>query len=214
MTGASKLVLIIDDDEDIRFTIGEICSLAGWKAVTAADGREGLRLFQERNPHIVLVDHHMPGMDGLNTVKKIRELDKVTPILVLTVDERQDLADAYLEAGATDFALKPIRAPDLISRIKVNLKIRQLQRETAGERRELFPAKGINSATLKIIVNCLEKRNDALAIEDICREVNLAYPTVHRYLQYLVEAGSAGVEIFYGSCGRRGRPKNLYYLKH
>ncbi|MBO8128398.1 MAG: response regulator [Peptococcaceae bacterium] len=205
-------MLIIDDEEDIRFTISEICSLAGWEPITAANGSDGLLLYVRKKPDLVLVDHHMPRMDGLTTVKKMRELDKVTPILVLTVDERQKLADAYLDAGATDFALKPIKAPDLISRIKVNLRIGDLQKEMARKRRESSVDKGINNATLKIIVNSLQNKDGAVSIEEICQRVNLAYPTVHRYLQYLVENGRAGVEICYGSVSKRGRPKNKYYL--
>lgn len=212
MSEIDKLILVIDDDEDIRYTIGEICSLAGWRVVTAINGEEGLLQFMERKPDLVMVDYHMPRMDGLATVKKIRGLDTHTPVVVLTVDERQEIADAFLDAGATDFALKPIKAPDLISRLKVNLKIGALQREAIREQQELFLDKGINSATLKIIVDCLKNKPGAHTIEEICQEVNLAYPTVHRYLQFLVESGNAAVEVFYSSGSKRGRPRNLYYL--
>ncbi|SFG65226.1 two-component system, CitB family, response regulator DctR [Desulfotomaculum arcticum] len=212
MTGEKKLVLVIDDDEDIRFTITEICSQAGLNAIAAPDGQKGLKLFIEKKPDIVLVDYHMPKIDGLATVKRIRKTDATIPVLVLTVDERQQIADAFLDAGATDFALKPIKAPDLISRININIKIGELLRASAREQKEIFVDKGINNATLRLIVNCLKATNSTLAIEDICREVSLAYPTVHRYLQYLVETGNAGFDIFYGCASKRGRPRNLYYL--
>jgi len=212
MNEEKKLVLIVDDDDDIRYTIGEICAMAGWQVVGAGNGEEGLVKFMEHSPDIVLVDYHMPRIDGLATVKKIRRLDTITPVVVLTVDERQEIADAFLAAGATDFALKPIKAPDLISRINVNLKIGTLQREAAREQQELFLDKGINSATLKIIVDCLKEKADALAIDEICQEVNLAYPTVHRYLQFLVESGNAAVKVLYGCSSKRGRPRNTYYL--
>lgn len=212
MNEDKKLVLIIDDDDDIRYTIGEICAMANWQVVGAGNGEEGLLKFMELSPDIVLVDYHMPRIDGLATVKKIRRLDTTTPVVVLTVDERQEIADVFLEAGATDFALKPIKAPDLISRINVNLKIGALQREAAREQQELFLDKGINSATLKIIVDCLKEKSDALAIDEICQEVNLAYPTVHRYLQFLVETDNAAVKILYGCSSKRGRPRNMYYL--
>lgn len=212
MIGEKKLVLVIDDDEDIRFTITEICSQAGLDAISAPDGQAGLQLFAERKPAIVLVDYHMPKLDGLATVKRIRGIDQTVPVLVLTVDERQQIADAFLDAGATDFALKPIKAPDLISRINVNIKIGVLLRVSVREQKEIFVDKGINNATLGLIVNCLKTTDSTLAIEAICQEVSLAYPTVHRYLQYLVETGNAGFDIYYGCASKRGRPRNLYYL--
>ncbi|WP_051273419.1 response regulator [Desulfotruncus alcoholivorax] len=212
MAREKKLVLVIDDDEDIRFTITEICSQAGLDATSAPDGQEGLVLFTEKKPDIILVDYHMPKMDGLATVKAIRGTDETVPVLVLTVDERQQIADAFLDAGATDFALKPIKAPDLISRINVNIRIGILLKESVRGQKEVFIDKGINNATLKLIVNCLKTTGSTLAIEDICRQVSLAYPTVHRYLQYLVETGNAGFDIYYGCASKRGRPRNLYYL--
>lgn len=203
-------ILIIDDDADIRFTISEICSFAGWEPVEAADGFEGVAKFKAETPDLVMVDYHMPVKDGIETVAEIRKADPLAPVLVLTVDERQEIADAFLDQGATDFALKPIKAPDLIARIRINLQIGALQKRKQQQQEEVFVTKGISSSTLAIIEEFLKKQLESLTIEEITREVSLAYQTVHRYLMYLVEEERVICECDYGKVGR---PRNRYRWK-
>lgn len=200
-------ILVIDDDADIRYTISEICRFGGWEPLAAANGQEGLEIFRLNRPELVMVDYHMPVKDGINTVREIRELDGWVPILVLTVDERQEVADDFLDQGATDFALKPIKAPDLIARIRINLRIGQLQRQKQQQQEEVFVTKGISASTLTIIADFLKAQKEALTIEEITKQVSLAYQTVHRYLLYLVEEGKVVIECDYGKVGR---PRNRY----
>ena len=98
-------IIIIDDEPDILYTIKEICLHGGWEAVTATNGRQGYELCRLHKPNLAIVDYHMPDWDGLTTVKKIRQMDNSVSILVLTVDERQETAEKFIEAGATDFAI-------------------------------------------------------------------------------------------------------------
>jgi len=200
-------ILVIDDDADIRYTISEICRFGGWEPLVAANGQEGLEIFRVNRPELVMVDYHMPVKDGINTLRAIRELDGWVPVLVLTVDERQEVADNFLDQGATDFALKPIKAPDLIARIRINLRIGQLQRQKQQQQEEVFVTKGISASTLTIIADFLKGRKEALTIEEITKQVSLAYQTVHRYLLYLVEEGKVVIECDYGKVGR---PRNRY----
>lgn len=201
-------ILVIDDNEDIRFTINEICKYAGWTAVLATDGYEGVEMFKSERPDLVLVDYHMPKLDGMETVEQIRNVDSGNvPIIVLTVDERQEVADQFLVLGATDFALKPIKAPDLIARIKVNLRIAQLLKLESDQTEDYV--KGITGATQKIIIEYMQKRGEPLTIEEITAGVELAYQTVHRYLMNMVKSGRVITICDYGKVGR---PKNKYQL--
>ncbi|MDC3412274.1 response regulator [Aquibacillus sp. 3ASR75-11] len=199
------MILIIDDNEDIRFTIREICEFANWKVIEAASGKSGVELFTKMKPDLVIVDYHMSEWDGLKTTKELRRQNQSVPIIVLTIDERQEIANEFLNAGASDFALKPIKAPDLISRIRLNLKIGKL---TKGQS-EAFVEKGINVETLRTIKNFLLHQTDALTIAEIQKELPVAYQTVHRYLNHLVDKGEAEVISHYGN---KGRPKNKYKL--
>lgn len=204
-----KKILIIDDEADIVYTIKEICLYSGYDVITASTGIEGVKRCIDESPNLVIVDYHMPGWDGLTTVKKIKELDEAVAILVLTVDERQEISDKFIEVGATDFAIKPIKAPDLISRINVNLRINAIQLQSMRSREKIYVEKGISAATLSLIVEHLKAQSEGVTIDDVALGVSLAYQTVHRYIHHLLDTGIVEVLPVYGQVGR---PKNIYRL--
>lgn len=206
-TKFTKKIVIIDDEPDIQYTIKEICLYGGWDPIIATSGMQGYELCKTHNPNLVIVDYHMPDWDGLTTVKKIRQIDSAASILVLTVDERQEIAEKFIAAGANDFAIKPIKSPDLISRIKINLKINEIQQKYAKEKQQIFIDKGISPATLSVICDYLKEQQEGLTIDEITSGLDLAYQTVHRYIQYLIEEGKIETLPIYGQLGR---PKNKY----
>lgn len=199
-------ILIIEDNPDIQYTLKEICSFAGWQTKITDNGHSGISLCKNNKFDLVIVDYHLPVLDGLKTIQAIREFDKKIPILVLTVDERQELANELLNSGATDFALKPIKAPDLIARIMVNLKVAAL----AQEQETAYVNKGITKNTQSLILNYLKTQKEPVVIDKIAQETNLAYQTVHRYLSHLVQEGLVQTDFDYGKVGR---PKNVYWLE-
>lgn len=204
-----KKIVIIDDEPDIQYTIKEICLHGGYEPVIAHSGANGYELCKNKGINLAIVDYHMPDWDGLTTVKKIRQLDSSISILVLTVDERQEIAEKFMAVGATDFAIKPIKSPDLISRIKINLKINEIQQKYIEDKAIIFIEKGIGPATLNIICDYLKEQSEGLTIEEIAAALHLAYQTVHRYIQYLVENKTIEILPIYGQIGR---PKNKYIL--
>ncbi|WP_432408749.1 response regulator [Wukongibacter sp. M2B1] len=209
MANAVKIV-VIDDEEDILFTLKEICDFCGYEAYTANSGEEGIKLVKRVKPKLVIVDYHMPGLNGLTTVKKLKSMMSELAILVLTVDERQEISDKFMDVGATDFAIKPIKAPDLIARIKVNLHIYDVNQELNAKRQRVYLDKGISTATLDLIKNYIKLQEKEVTISDITKGVNLAYQTVHRYVQYMLEQEELEIVHIYG---KLGRPKNRYKLK-
>lgn len=198
-------ILAIDDNIGILEGLGEICKIKSWRPFMAQDVKSGIEVLKENDIDLILIDYHMPIISGLVGVKMIRELNASIPIIVLTVDENQAIADAFLDAGASDFALKPIKVPDLISRIGVHLKYSK-KTDDSIERVKLS-IKGINHSTLEIIIKYMKSRGGEMTINDIAKGTGYAYQTVHRYLNSLIEIDY--VKITH-TTGRRGRPTLLY----
>ncbi len=101
-------VLIIDDEEGIRKVMSITLSDAGYDVLTAADGESGLRLSVEKSPQIIITDIRMPGMDGIEVLKRIKEGDRNKEVIVVTAFGEMELAVRALQLDASDFITKPI----------------------------------------------------------------------------------------------------------
>lgn len=101
-------ILIIDDEENIRTTMQFALEAVGYHVETAADGPEGLTRFGNgENWDLVLLDQRMPGMEGLEVLRKIRERDPASRVMMVTAYGTIDLAVDAMKAGAVDFLRKP-----------------------------------------------------------------------------------------------------------
>ena len=207
-------ILMIDDEEQILFALRAVFQFQGWTSISAKDVPTGLELFRTQHPDLVLIDYHLPQINGIKGVQMIREIDPEVPIIVFTIDESQEVANRFLEAGASDFALKPIKAPDIISRIRLHIRLldsnRQLKKTIRQEERESTPAvKGIGTTTLELIEDAMKDMEEFLTVEAISKSTGLAYQTTYRYLQHMYAQGAVEVQQSYGKVGR---PKQKYRL--
>jgi response regulator of citrate/malate metabolism len=198
----ARRVLAVDDDHDVLFTLRAISEVGNFDIVTLDSGSKGLELLKSEPFNLVIADYYMPEMNGIELVERIREFSDV-PILVLTVDESLDIAHQFMEAGATDFATKPIRVADLISRINVHLNLSSAQTPVWMGRQEL--PKGMSAVTLQLIVDYLEQAKGPENVDSISEGTGLAYQTVHRYVSYLDKEGIVEVDLVYGKVGRPGK---------
>lgn len=101
-------ILLVDDEAGIRKVLGISLEDRGYEVLTAENGKEALRLFREENPSIVLTDIKMPGMDGIEVLRKIKKENPDTEVIIITGHGDMELAIQSIKHEATDFITKPI----------------------------------------------------------------------------------------------------------
>ena len=119
MNPQDKLILIVDDDDDFRTILRHILLRVGYRVTEAANGTDGLDRFGREVPDLVLLDVSMPDMDGLEVCRRIRASKQRanTPVLMITVRSQLSSVAEGLQAGATDYVLKPFEPEDLVARV-------------------------------------------------------------------------------------------------
>jgi two-component system response regulator MtrA len=117
----SQRILVIEDDQSIAEIVGILLRAEGFEVSYCADGNQAINAFQVVNPDLVLLDLMLPGRDGVEICRAIRESSGI-PIVMLTA--RSDTNDVVtgLEAGADEYIVKPIKNEELIARIRARLR--------------------------------------------------------------------------------------------
>ena len=114
-------VLLVEDEETLAMIIKDTLEGQGFRIRLAKDGEEGLRLFFQEKPDVLVADVMMPRMDGFEMVRRLRKTDKRTPVLFLTARSAiNDVVEGF-ELGANDYLKKPFGMQELIVRIKALL---------------------------------------------------------------------------------------------
>jgi two-component system response regulator MtrA len=120
-TAARGRVLVVDDDAALSEMLGIVLRGEGFEPVFCADGAQAVQAFRDSRPDIVLLDLMLPGMDGIDICRAIRQ-DSGVPIVMLTA--RGDTVDVVvgLEAGADDYIVKPFKPKELVARIRARVR--------------------------------------------------------------------------------------------
>ncbi len=135
MTDEKELILLIEDEPQMRRFLRITLQGHGYRLVEAATAQEGLMQAATRNPDVVLLDLGLPDLDGLEVTARLREWTQ-TPIVVISAREQEQDKVKALDAGADDYLTKPFSAEELMARIRVAL--RHVARQTAGKQEPVF----------------------------------------------------------------------------
>jgi DNA-binding response OmpR family regulator len=117
-----QTILVIDDDENLRDTIGLMLEKEGFRPVLVADGKTGLQEAFAVKPALMLVDLRMPGLNGVELCKRIRASGMQTPLIVLSAVGDEVDKVLLLEIGADDYVVKPFGTRELLARIRALLR--------------------------------------------------------------------------------------------
>ncbi|OGL63315.1 MAG: hypothetical protein A3J27_07645 [Candidatus Tectomicrobia bacterium RIFCSPLOWO2_12_FULL_69_37] len=101
-------MVIVDDEPEVLEELAEVFGEYGYEIETAREGEEALRKVKEKRPHVMLLDIRMPGMDGLEVLRRVREVDPSLGVIMVTAVIEEGLAKEAMRLGAFDYITKPI----------------------------------------------------------------------------------------------------------
>lgn len=114
-------ILVVDDDQDLLKLVATGLREEGYTVLTAADAHQALKLAYQEHPDLVILDIMLPGMDGIEVCRRLRELTDV-PIIMLTAMSREQDVVRGLAAGADDYVTKPFGMAELLARVQACLR--------------------------------------------------------------------------------------------
>ncbi|MFV9644322.1 MAG: sigma-54-dependent transcriptional regulator [Desulfobacterales bacterium] len=136
-TSLQKNILVVDDDHDFRWAIGNVLRAGGYKVTQAQNGEEALKLLEKYVPDLVLLDYRMPGQDGISVSADIKKIIPALPIIMITAYAEVKSAVEAMKTGVYDYVTKPVDNNDLLFAIKRALEQQELVQEVARLRNVL-----------------------------------------------------------------------------
>lgn len=123
VTEVRKKVLIVDDEPSMVSILKRYVSNAGYEFDSATNGQDALDKIEKNQPDLVLLDLVMPGLNGFETCRRIRDSEKTKklPVLIITALRSQSDSAAAADSGANEFIVKPIDGAELVKRLRHHL---------------------------------------------------------------------------------------------
>src|SRR5919197_2175248 len=125
-------LLLIDDEADVQYSFRRIFDSPEIELTTASSGEEGLKLMARVRPDLVMMDVRMGGMNGLETLRRIRQMDAKLPVIMMTAYGTTQTAIEAMKLGAYDYLLKPFDVPKLKQTIAAALKAARDMRQVVS----------------------------------------------------------------------------------
>ena len=125
----TKTIMIVDDEPSIRTSLEGVLEDEGFKVICASDGQEALKTMEEEMPDLVLLDIWMPGIDGIETLERMRALHPGLQVIMISGHGTIETAVSATKLGAFDFIEKPLSLERTLVTIQNALNFRQLRDE-------------------------------------------------------------------------------------
>lgn len=129
-------ILVVDDEHLIRWSLEQNLKKQGYDVMTAGTGEDALKMVREEQPDLILLDIQMPGINGLEVLEKVKEIDEDIVVIMVTAQGGLETAVNAMRLGAYDYINKPFNLDELAIVIRKALETSYLRREVAGLRSE------------------------------------------------------------------------------
>ena len=126
-----KTILIVEDEEHLADALSHNLQFEGYSTTQAEDGEEGLKLAQNIQFDLIILDVMMPGMDGFETCRRLKAEPNTqdVPVIFVTAKAETDSIVNGFETGGVDYVVKPFQAEEVLARVRTHLRIVRLARE-------------------------------------------------------------------------------------
>jgi len=200
-------ILVVDDSPDNVFLIQAILEEEGYKIITAADGRTALAKVEESPPDLVLLDVMMPGMDGFEVTKRLRDNTSLPfiPILLITAYDHLSVAKG-LDTGADDFIRKPVEVDELLARVRSLLRLKHSidERDQIARQREDFVSRLTHDLRTPLIAaDRMLSLMQQGALGELSPTMNEALDTMARSNKNLLAMANTLLEVYRYEAGRK-----------
>jgi two-component system OmpR family response regulator len=122
MTEPQPRILVVDDEENIRYLVTTALRLAGMDAIAAASGFEALDQIYRARPDLIVLDVMLPDLDGFSMLRRLRDQGNRTPIIFLTARDQSADRVRGLSEGGDDYIVKPFDVAELVARVQLRMK--------------------------------------------------------------------------------------------
>ncbi|MBF0343499.1 MAG: sigma-54-dependent Fis family transcriptional regulator [Nitrospirae bacterium] len=133
---SDNTILIVDDEQSIRETLGEIFEDEGFSVVVASSGEEAVEFVNKHTPDVIFLDLWLPGMDGIDTLEEIKKINQYIPVIIISGHGKIDQAVKSTKMGAYDFLEKPLSLERVLLTVKRAIERKELQLQNESLRKE------------------------------------------------------------------------------
>jgi two-component system OmpR family response regulator len=176
--GERRIAVIIEDDADIRHLLETVLGQAGFETVSTSNGTDGVEAVRTHCPIVTTLDVSMPGIDGFEVAKRIREFSSTYIVMLTARDEEIDLLQG-LDSGADDYVTKPFRPRELRARIEAMLRRPRVQADSAPAAAAVAMARSASAAAVVGSAQMAESSPIALMpVTDVDEETVLRHNNV------------------------------------
>ncbi|WP_281975741.1 response regulator [Halobacillus litoralis] len=223
-------VLIVEDDPMVADLNKKYVEQVGGfhLAAMAANVEEALRYLDEYDVDLILLDVYMPGRNGLQLLKDLREKDERVDVILITAASEKEQIQKSLRLGAVDYLIKPFefeRLQGALIKYKENYAVFQdkenvgqneidrifIAQENRQEKNRIQVPKGLTQNTLELILRIIRKKeNRAFSTDEIAQDTEVSRVSIRKYLKFLKEIDFLEETLVYGV----GRPVYQYQIKN